>query len=52
VVTKTRNQIRPCFFDPNYLVFVMLPGLLLSLWASFKVKTTFQHFSQIRPRAA
>jgi Zn-dependent membrane protease YugP len=29
----------------------MLPGLLLSLWASFKVKTTFQHYSQIRPRS-
>jgi Zn-dependent membrane protease YugP len=39
------------FFDTDYNVFVMLPGLLLSLWASFKVKTTFQRYSQIRPRS-
>jgi Zn-dependent membrane protease YugP len=39
------------FFDPHYLVFVMLPGLALSLWASFRVKSTFHHYSQIRPRS-
>jgi Zn-dependent membrane protease YugP len=39
------------FFDPHYLVLVMLPGLVLSLWASFKVKSTFHHYSQIRPRS-
>ena len=38
-------------FDPTYLMFVMLPGLLLSLWASFKVKSTFHHYSQVRPRS-
>ena len=34
------------FFDPTYLLF-MAPGLLLSLWASMRVKSTFQHYSQI-----
>jgi Zn-dependent membrane protease YugP len=38
------------FFDPIWLL-ISLPGLLLSLWASFKVKTTFQHYSQVRPRS-
>jgi len=38
------------YFDPIYLM-VMLPGLALSLWASFKVKSTFQHYSQVRPRS-
>lgn len=37
-------------FDPIYLL-VMVPGLLLSLWASFKVKSTFKHYSQVRPRS-
>jgi uncharacterized protein len=34
------------FFDPTYLLF-MAPGLLLSLWASMRVKSTFRHYSQI-----
>ena len=34
-------------FDPVYLLF-LLPGMLLSLWASFRVKSTFQRFSQVR----
>jgi uncharacterized protein len=38
------------FFDPLYLVF-MLPGLALSLWASFKVKSTFREYSQVRARS-
>lgn len=37
-------------FDPVYLL-VMLPGLALSLWASLKVKSTFSHYSQVRPRS-
>jgi Zn-dependent membrane protease YugP len=37
-------------FDPVYLL-VMLPGLALSLWASFKVKSTFNHYSQVRPHS-
>jgi uncharacterized protein len=35
------------FFDPMYLLFIA-PGLLLSLWASFRVKTTFKKYSQVR----
>jgi Zn-dependent membrane protease YugP len=34
------------FFDPLYLLFAA-PGLALSLWASFKVKSTFNHYSQV-----
>jgi Zn-dependent membrane protease YugP len=37
-------------FDPLYLVF-MLPGLALSLWASFKVKSTFREYSQVPARS-
>lgn len=38
------------YFDPLYLVFAA-PGLLLGLWASFKVKSTFRHYSQVRARS-
>lgn len=38
------------FFDPLYLMF-MLPGLALSLWASFRVKTTFNKYSKVRSRS-
>lgn len=34
------------FFDPVYLLFA-LPGLLLSLWASYRVRTAFSHYSQV-----
>ena len=34
------------YFDPLYFVF-LAPGLLLSLWASFKVKSTFRHYSEV-----
>ena len=37
-------------FDPVYLL-VMVPGLVLSMWASFKVKSTFSKYSQVRPRS-
>jgi Zn-dependent membrane protease YugP len=37
-------------FDPMWLL-ISLPGLLLSLWASVKVKSTFHHYSQVRPRS-
>jgi Zn-dependent membrane protease YugP len=36
-------------FDPMYFVF-LAPGLLLSLWASFRVKSTFNKYSQVRSR--
>ncbi len=38
------------FFSPVYLLF-MVPGMLLSLWASLKVKSTFAHYSQIPSRS-
>lgn len=34
------------YFDPLYFVF-LAPGLLLSLWASFKVRSTFRRYSQV-----
>jgi Zn-dependent membrane protease YugP len=32
--------------DPLHII-ITLPGLLLSIWASFKVKSTFRHYSQV-----
>jgi hypothetical protein len=37
------------WFDPLYLLFA-LPGLLLSLWASFYVKSTFARYSRVASR--
>jgi Zn-dependent membrane protease YugP len=34
------------FFDPVYLMFI-LPGFLLSLWATFRVKRAFSKYSQV-----
>ena len=34
------------FFDPMYLVF-MLPGLALSIWASFRTKSAFKKYSKV-----
>jgi Zn-dependent membrane protease YugP len=34
------------FFDPTYLLFI-LPGLALSLWASFRVKRAFKRYSEV-----
>jgi len=34
-------------FDPMYFVFI-LPGLALSLWASFRTKRAFNKYSQVR----
>jgi uncharacterized protein len=36
-------------FDPLYLLF-LAPGLLLSLWASARVKSTFHRYSQVASR--
>ena len=33
-------------FDPIYLLFAA-PGLLLSLWASYRVRTAFDHYSKV-----
>ena len=38
------------FFDPIYWIVIGI-GTLLSLWASFKVKSTFSHFSQFATRS-
>jgi Zn-dependent membrane protease YugP len=35
------------FFDPMYFLFIG-PGLLLSLWASFRVKSAFNKYSKVR----
>ena len=35
------------FFDPLYLLF-MVPGLLLSLWATWRVRSTFARYSRVR----
>jgi hypothetical protein len=37
------------FFDPMYFLIVG-PGMLLALWASFKVKSTFSRYSQVSIR--
>jgi Zn-dependent membrane protease YugP len=37
-------------FDPLYLLF-LAPGMLLSLWASFKVKSTFRRYSEVPARS-
>jgi uncharacterized protein len=34
------------FFDPIYLLFA-LPGLLLSMWASYRVRVAFDTYSQV-----
>jgi len=38
------------YFDPMYLLF-LAPGMLLSLWASMRVKSTFSHYSQVASRS-
>lgn len=38
------------YFDPLYLLFAA-PGMLLSLWASLRVKSTFAHYSQVASRS-
>ena len=36
------------FFDPMYFLMVMLPGMALSMWASFKTKSAFKKYSKVR----
>ena len=38
------------FFDPIYLLFI-LPGMALSMWASFRTKSAFAKYSQVRSAA-
>ena len=35
------------YFDPLYFLF-MVPGLLLSLWATWRVRSTFARYSRVR----
>lgn len=37
------------WFDPMYLLF-LAPALILSLWAQWKVKSTFEKYSNVRTR--
>ena len=37
----------PGFFDPMYLLLVVVPGGLLSMWAQWQVKSQFNRFSKI-----
>ena len=37
------------FFDPTYLLF-MIPGLVLSLWASARTKRAFKKYGKVRAR--
>ena len=37
-------------FDPTYFLFI-IPGLALSLWASYRVKSTFNRYSQVPSRS-
>jgi Zn-dependent membrane protease YugP len=34
------------YFDPLYFI-IVAPGLLLAMWATFKVKSTFKKYSQV-----
>lgn len=44
-----RFKFSDVHFDPLYLAF-LIPGLLLSFWASSRVKSTFNKFSQVTSR--
>src|SRR5688572_23590095 len=37
----------PMYFDPTYLLFI-LPALALSLWASWRTRSTFKKYSKVR----
>jgi hypothetical protein len=35
------------FWDTNYILFVMLPGLLIGLWAQLKLHSAFRKYSEV-----
>jgi uncharacterized protein len=35
------------FWDSHYLLFVMLPGLLIGLWAQMKLHSAYGKYSQV-----
>ena len=37
------------YFDPAYFIFA-IPGMMLALWAQFKTKSTFEHYSRVASR--
>jgi Zn-dependent membrane protease YugP len=44
---RPKEGANPMFFDPMYFLFIA-PALLLSLWASFRTKSTFNKYSRVR----
>ena len=38
------------YFDPTYLLIVLIPGMLISGGASWMVRSAFNKYSQIRGR--
>jgi Zn-dependent membrane protease YugP len=46
----TAKKANAMIFDPLYFL-IALPGLALSMWASFKVKSTFKRYSEVRSRS-
>ena len=40
----------PMFYLDYYYIILVVPTLLLSLWAQFKVKSTFSRYSEIQSR--
>ncbi len=43
---ERERESKMFFFDPTYLFF-MAPGLALSLWASWRVKSSFRKYSRV-----
>ena len=35
------------FFDPKYILFVLLPGLVIGLWAQWRLHSAFGKYSQV-----
>lgn len=40
----------PFFFVDYWYLILVVPALLVSIWAQFKVKSTFQKYSQVGTR--
>ena len=49
-VSTMEAEVRAMMFDPVYWI-VIGAGMLLSLWAQFKVKSTFSKYSQVATRS-
>ena len=41
----------PFFFVDYWYLILVVPALLVSIWAQFKVKSTFQKYSQVGTRS-